>query len=183
MGKFLKFEKMMTPIIIQLIFWIGFIAAIIAGIITMIGGLTGDGGFGSVLIGLVILVVGPIVVRIYCEVLMVAFKILGLLVDIRDKLPDEGSTLSPPPPPTPAPLPASQQPMSQASMPTPEPIQTPAPQQSRQQAPPQQPRQQAPTQQPRQQAPQQQPTRQPPPKQPRRQAPPPHPPQQPQPPT
>jgi len=87
MGKFFKFERMITPFIIQVIFWVGFIIAIIGGIFMIISGITGDGGFGGVFIGLMIMLIGPIAIRIYCEILIIAFKMLGLLVDVRDRLP------------------------------------------------------------------------------------------------
>src|SRR5690625_2584125 len=100
MGKFFRFERMITPLIIQLVFWIGVIGSIIVGIITLISGLTGDGGFGGVFMGLLIMLIGPIGIRIYCEILMVAFKFLDLLVEIRDKLDRNGGSLSPTSSPT-----------------------------------------------------------------------------------
>lgn len=130
MGKFLKFERMITPVIIQIIFWLGFIASIIVGVLMMIGGIGGDGLFGGVFMGLIIMITGPIAVRIYCEILIVAFKILGLLVDIRDKIVENGGSLSPPPAapvPTPplAPTPAPAQPRQQVA-PAPMPTQQPS---------------------------------------------------------
>lgn len=86
MGKFFRFERMITPLIIQVLFWVGFLGAILVGLFLMITSLIGDGGFGGVLTGLIILLLGPIGVRIYCEILIVAFKLLGLLVDVRDRI-------------------------------------------------------------------------------------------------
>lgn len=86
MGKFFRFERMITPLIIQVLFWVGFIGTILAGLFLMITSLVGDGGFGGVFTGLMLLLLGPIGVRIYCEILIVAFKLLGLLVDVRDRI-------------------------------------------------------------------------------------------------
>lgn len=83
MGKFFRFERMVTPFIIQVLFWFGVIGSILGGIFMMLG----DNGFGGVLMGLLVILFGPIVIRIYCEILIIAFKILGLLVDVRDHLP------------------------------------------------------------------------------------------------
>lgn len=85
MGGFLKFEKMITPIFIQIFFWIGFIGSMITGLI-MFGIGIFSGEFGKIMIGLLGLLIGPIFVRIYCEMLIVVFKIQGSLIDIRDSL-------------------------------------------------------------------------------------------------
>ena len=68
MGGFLKFEKMITPFIIQLIFWLGVIGSIIGGLGTIVFGLMADSGvLLQVITGLLKMVIGPIVIRIYCE--------------------------------------------------------------------------------------------------------------------
>ena len=69
MGDFLRFETMITPVVIQVIFWIAVIVAIISGIITMT-----HGGW-SVLVGFLILILGPLLARIYCEILIIFFRI------------------------------------------------------------------------------------------------------------
>ena len=69
MGDFLRFETMITPVVIEIIFWIGAVLTILAGIVTMT-----HGGW-SVLGGFLILILGPIVVRIYCEILIIFFRI------------------------------------------------------------------------------------------------------------
>ena len=80
MGDFLAFRRMVTPAIIQIIFWIGVAICIIAGLVAIVGGsaLPGAGGSGA-LYGLVVLVVGPILVRVYCELLIVLFRIYDSL--------------------------------------------------------------------------------------------------------
>lgn len=87
MGRFMKFEKMITPVFIQIIFWVGFLGSILSGFVMMgIGILSSSGGFIQVLTGLIVLFLGPIIIRIYCEMLIVVFKMQGALVEIRDIL-------------------------------------------------------------------------------------------------
>lgn len=38
----------------------------------------------QILTGLVSLLIGPIIIRTYCEMLIVVFKIQGVLIEIRD---------------------------------------------------------------------------------------------------
>jgi len=87
MGKYLKFEKMITPIFIQIIFWLSFLSSIIAGFFMIgYGIISSSGGFIEIITGLLCLFLGPIIVRIYCEMLIVVFKMQGALIDIRDSL-------------------------------------------------------------------------------------------------
>lgn len=87
MGRFMKFEKMITPVFIQIIFWVGFLGSLLGGI-----GQIGFGFFAEqgkvlmILSGLGMMFLGPIIIRIYCEMLIVVFKMQGALVDIRDEL-------------------------------------------------------------------------------------------------
>jgi hypothetical protein len=66
MGEYLTFEKMIAPVVIQILFWIGLITLFTVSFIS----------------GLVIIILGPIGVRIYCEVLLVFFRILDNLREI-----------------------------------------------------------------------------------------------------
>jgi len=87
---FLKFEKMITPVFIQIMFWVGFLGSLISGL-SMIGYgvISKSGGFLEVFMGLGIIVIGPLLVRIYCEMLIVIFKMHGSLLDIRDSISSE----------------------------------------------------------------------------------------------
>jgi len=83
----LTFEKMITPVIIQTLFWVGTGIAVIAGLIGVGSGLSSSYGGGSqVLAGLLILVLGPVFVRIYCELLILLFRMYETLGQIRDSL-------------------------------------------------------------------------------------------------
>jgi uncharacterized membrane protein len=89
MKDFWNFKKMITPIIIPILFWIGTIVCIIAGIVFMVLGATGYSNSDSgemVLLGIGYLVFGPIVVRIYCELLIILFSINDTLTDIKKQL-------------------------------------------------------------------------------------------------
>jgi len=95
--KFLSFERMITPVIIKVIFYIGLVGSAIGGIVfffsMLIGGFQG-GGFGAILgrflLGLVggvaIIFLGALVTRIYAELLILVFRINETLTDIKDVL-------------------------------------------------------------------------------------------------
>ncbi len=87
MEDFLKFRKMITPVIIQIIFWVGVVASVLAGLISIVGGASASYGGGMmVLAGLLWIFVGPIIVRIYCEILIVLFSINDRLSEISNSL-------------------------------------------------------------------------------------------------
>jgi len=93
---FLSFERMITPVIIKILFWIGLIIVAITAIFVFFGGIIGgfsDGGFLSILGGLiggpVVLVLGGLGVRIYAELLILAFRINENLTDIKNLLAKE----------------------------------------------------------------------------------------------
>ncbi len=79
MGDFMSFKRMITPIIIQVLFWLLVAAVIIAGVVTI---LQGD----QPLLGVALIIVGPVVVRIYAEILMVLFRINETLTEVGDTL-------------------------------------------------------------------------------------------------
>ena len=84
---FIKFDKMLTPIIIQVIFWIGVVVSVLFGLGMIFSGMRSMFGGGSaVFMGLVWLVLGPVMTRVYCELLIVVFKIHDSLVDIKTSL-------------------------------------------------------------------------------------------------
>ncbi len=86
MEDFLRFKKMVTPIIIQILFWIGVVTCVIAGIVGIVVGITSRSGGTTVLKGIGWLVLGPIGVRIYCEILIVIFSINNTLTDLKNLL-------------------------------------------------------------------------------------------------
>ena len=81
MDEYLSFRKMITPVIIQILFWLGIAVVVISSF----GSMFMIGGFGGFLAGLLGLVLGVIMVRVQCELIIVAFRILDVLQEIRDK--------------------------------------------------------------------------------------------------
>jgi hypothetical protein len=73
--EFLSFKKMLTPVIIQILFWIGVVAAVLGGLVQM---------RVSAVTGLVTMLAGPLIVRIYCELLMVVFRMNATLNEIAE---------------------------------------------------------------------------------------------------
>lgn len=77
MSDFLSFRKMITPGIIQVIFWLEVTGCVGAALFIFASGdsLTVAVPFSPKLFALLILVLGPLVARIYCELLIVLFRI------------------------------------------------------------------------------------------------------------
>ena len=67
----LYFDSMLTPKIITLVYWLLLVVAVIAGLTKMFGGFS----FGNLLAGLAYAVGGAVAARIWCELLIVLFKI------------------------------------------------------------------------------------------------------------
>ncbi|MDK2980746.1 MAG: hypothetical protein PWQ55_1093 [Chloroflexota bacterium] len=87
MDDFLKFRKMITPAIIQVLFWVGVAVSVIGSLATMAMSFGRyGGGIGTFLGGLLMLVLGPVVVRIYCELLILFFRMNETLTEIKDNL-------------------------------------------------------------------------------------------------
>lgn len=71
MGEFLRFRRMVTPVLIQLLFWLGVVGTVVFGVVSMLN--------DDVLMGLAVLLLGPIAVRVYAELLIVLFRIHSAL--------------------------------------------------------------------------------------------------------
>jgi uncharacterized membrane protein len=82
---FSAFRTMITPVIIQIVFWIGVFVCLVAGAILVISGLTGNHGGQEHYLwsGIGLFVLGPLVVRVYCEILIVFFRINETLTEIK----------------------------------------------------------------------------------------------------
>jgi len=87
MEEFLSFRKMITPTIIRIIFWVGCGIAIISGLVIMLTSFgRNSGGALQFLGGLLTILIGPIVVRIACEQIILFFRINETLSEIRSDL-------------------------------------------------------------------------------------------------
>ncbi len=94
MNRFFNFERMITPVIIKILFWIGLIASAVGGIAVFIGGLTPAFAgrrfpaaifsvFLGLLGGILTFALGALITRIYCELLIIVFRINETLTDIK----------------------------------------------------------------------------------------------------
>jgi len=87
MEEFLTFRKMLTPLVIQALFWLGVVVTVIVGLVMIVSGASARyGGGEQVLTGVLTLLLGPIFVRIWCEVLILLFRIHDALTEIKDRL-------------------------------------------------------------------------------------------------
>ncbi len=75
MKNFLLFKTMITPVILQIVFWIGTILFIIFGLIDLISN-------QHYRIGVQMIVLGPIGLRVATECLLILFRIYNKLDDI-----------------------------------------------------------------------------------------------------
>ncbi|HJU36333.1 MAG TPA: DUF4282 domain-containing protein [Gaiellaceae bacterium] len=82
MSDFMAFRWMLTPILIQIMFVVGSLAAIAVGFVA-IGHGAAHHHSGEVGAGIALVLLGPIVVRLYAELLIVVFRINDSLTDIR----------------------------------------------------------------------------------------------------
>jgi len=73
----LFFDKMLTPKIITFVYWLMLLGAVVGGLASMIG--------GSFLMGIIYTVAGAIGARIWCELLIVLFKMNEALQELRQK--------------------------------------------------------------------------------------------------
>lgn len=92
-GDFLTFRRMLTPYLIQALFWIGVALSILAGCGILIRGILSvrEGGGAGALLGAICLsplavLVGFLASRVYAELLIVVFRINETLTDIRELL-------------------------------------------------------------------------------------------------
>jgi len=87
LNDFLKFRKMITPAIIQILFYIGAGISVLVGLIIMGSAFSRYTPTGAALLGgLLTIVLGPILVRIYCEILILFFRMNETLAEIKNGL-------------------------------------------------------------------------------------------------
>jgi uncharacterized membrane protein len=85
MSDFWAFRTMITPVIIQILFWIGTILCLIIGAIMIIYGASHFQASEANYLwqGALLFVLGPLAVRVYCEILIVFFRINETLTEIK----------------------------------------------------------------------------------------------------
>lgn len=79
MKDFLTFRKMLSPILIQILFWISIIFFIGTAVVDLIHEI-------NIVFALEILILGPLIARVVCELLILAFQILAELTQIKNLL-------------------------------------------------------------------------------------------------
>ncbi|HXF69449.1 MAG TPA: DUF4282 domain-containing protein [Thermoflexus sp.] len=94
---FLTFRRMITPYLIQALFWIGVVVSVAAGCAILFSGITGAGIAGrqedravavltAICLSPVVVILGVLLSRIYAELLILAFRIYDAWADIRDDI-------------------------------------------------------------------------------------------------
>lgn len=84
MNDILFFNKMLTPKIITFVYWILLFSAVIGGIGSMFSGVGGF-SFSGFWMGIFIAAAGAVGARIWCELLIVLFKMNEALQEMRSK--------------------------------------------------------------------------------------------------
>jgi hypothetical protein len=82
---FMSFRRMISPVVVQLVFVLGVVASLAVGVLLIGRGLT-DNNRTDALIGYGTLILGPFVVRLYCEAIVVFFRINETLTDLYELL-------------------------------------------------------------------------------------------------
>jgi hypothetical protein len=98
LGEYLSFRRMVTPVFIQVIFWIFAGLAFLGGLLALISGEAS---------GLLLMIIGPLFARIYAEILIVIFRINDNVAAIANR---PGASPAPAPTPTLTPTPAPEPP-------------------------------------------------------------------------
>lgn len=81
----LFFRKMITPLFIQFLFWGGVVLSILGGASGIVFGLFGYSQveLKPVMVGLFLILLGPITIRVVCELLLIFFFIYDTLLEIK----------------------------------------------------------------------------------------------------
>ncbi len=77
MGEYVSFDKLITPALVRVIFWLSLVVVLFNGISHIFTK-------GEFWLGILILLLGPLVVRVYCEIVIVLFQMNNTLTEIRD---------------------------------------------------------------------------------------------------
>lgn len=81
----IKFRLMITPVIIQVLFWVGVVVSLLFGLGIMATSFGRYGGGGiQFLAGFFTMIFGPVLVRIYCELLILFFRMNETLTEIKN---------------------------------------------------------------------------------------------------
>ena len=84
MQDLLGFEKMVTPIIIRILYFLGLLGVLVMTVVSLFQ--------GRILMAIGVLVFGAIMVRVYSELLILLFRIHDNLVSINQQMKDRNSS-------------------------------------------------------------------------------------------
>jgi len=107
MEEYLKFRKMITPAIIQVVFYIGVGLCVIMGLVAIVSGASRYGSGALVLNGVLNIIIGPFLVWVFCSLLMLMSRVHDALTEMRggqaggDEAPDPAGSAPPAPPAAP----------------------------------------------------------------------------------
>lgn len=92
MREFFEFKHLITPTVIKAVFIVGVIFSFFIGVLDIKAGMNAIDFGGSALIffGILKIVFGPVVVRVWCEIIVVMFKINDNLSEIKKGLKKDG---------------------------------------------------------------------------------------------
>jgi hypothetical protein len=77
MEDFFAFRRMITPVLIQVVFWLAVVLVVLAGGYMIVAE-------GELFAGLALVFLGPLGVRVYCELLILLFRMNETLTDIKN---------------------------------------------------------------------------------------------------
>ena len=87
MGDVIMFRRMVAPWVIMVLFWLGVAGAVLVGLIILVMGMLGKGiGMAEALVGLISIPINILLVRLYCELMIVIFRMNETLTDIKNSL-------------------------------------------------------------------------------------------------
>jgi hypothetical protein len=93
---FFSFEKLITPSVIKIVYWLGIAVLLVFGVASFFMGLL-SGSLGAGLLSLVGSVLGLLLWRVMCELYIVIFGMFDRLGQIRDGLSQQQRGYAQPP--------------------------------------------------------------------------------------
>jgi len=80
-----SFDKLISPTLIKILYWIGIVFIVLAGLGSLVAAFSFGGGFWRALVSIVGTIAGLLFWRVACEAYIVVFGIYDRLGEIRDR--------------------------------------------------------------------------------------------------
>ena len=91
--EFLTFRKMVTPTLIIILFWVLVAFILLGALFAFIAGIFSGGGIGTIVSVFFVLLLGVpfgiLMARIYCELMIVVFRLYETMAEIRNHLKEQ----------------------------------------------------------------------------------------------